>query len=122
MSGLLTSELIFHKRRVNTVREKWKMSPTYSNYDTPLTLPKTMSRRKVSRRKVSTKYGPTKTNMMITLLNITFAILGVAIAVVPICVARKIHMKSEARIKEIQAEQGIGQAADAESVKIVKAA
>jgi len=34
--------------------------------------------------------------MMITLLNITFAIFGVAIAVVPLCVARKILMKSEA--------------------------
>jgi hypothetical protein len=60
--------------------------------------------------------------MMITLLNITFAILGVAIAVVPICVARRIHMKSEARVKELQTQQGIVQAADADSVKIVKAA
>jgi hypothetical protein len=60
--------------------------------------------------------------MMILILNITFAVLGVAIAVVPICIAHNIHAKAEARIREVQAQQGIGQAADAHSVKIVKAA
>gem|GEM_PF-3707274 len=60
--------------------------------------------------------------MMITLLSIVFAILGVAVAVVPISVARKIHMRSEERVAAAQAQQATRSAVDVESVKIVKAA